>query len=52
MGRPSEKMLSFARDVYDALCGEEPDWDDFDSVREYIDLNKDDYYEWRRRDDL
>ena len=48
--RSAEKMLSFARDIYDALGGEEPDWDDFDSVREYIDLNKDDYYEWRRGD--
>ena len=43
-------MLSFARDIYDALGGEESDWDDFDSVHEYIDFNKDDYYEWRRGD--
>ena len=50
MGRPTEKMLSFARDIYDALGGEEPDWDDFDSVHEYIDLNKSDYYELRRDD--
>ena len=48
MGRPTGKMLSFALDIYDALGGEESDWDDFDSVREYIDFNKDDYYEWRR----
>lgn len=48
MGRPTERMLSFARDIYDALGGEEPDLDDFDSVHEYIDFNKDDYYEWRR----
>ena len=50
MGRPTEKMRSFARDIYDTLGGEEPDWDDFDSVNEYIDFNKDDYYEWRRGD--
>ena len=49
MGSPTEKMLSFARDIYDALGGEDPGRDDFDSVREYIDFNKDDYCE-RRRD--
>ena len=50
MGRPTEKMLSFARDIYDALGCDEPDWDDFDSVHEYIDFNKDDYYKGRGDD--
>lgn len=47
MGRPTDKMLAFARDIFDALGGDEPDWDDFDSVHNYIEDNKDDYYAWK-----
>lgn len=48
MGKPTNKMIDFARAIADYLSLEEPDYNDFDAVSEFIAEHKDDYYEERR----
>ena len=58
MGRATEKMLAFARDIAAELDLELPrttnadceivDDESFDAISEFIAENKDDYYYWKR----
>ena len=58
MGRATEKMLAFARDIAAELDlelprttnadGEIVDDVSFDAISEFIAENKDDYYYWKR----
>ena len=45
MGRPTEKMTDFAEQISDLLRVEPDDWDDFESVSEFISWYKEDYFE-------
>ena len=45
MGRPTEKMTDFAEKIYDLLGVEPDDWDDFESVSEFISEYKEDYFD-------
>ena len=42
------KMKEFATDIADELGLDYPDFDDFDDVHNFIEENKDDFYESRR----
>ena len=58
MGRATDKMLSFARDIAEELCLDMPTKKDesgnvvpdesFDAIHNFIEENKNDFYEWRR----
>lgn len=58
MGRATDKMLSFARDIADELGLDMPTKKDesgnvvpdesFDTIHDFIEENKNDFYEWRR----
>lgn len=58
MGRATDKMLSFANDIADELGLDLPKKQDesgkmvldesFDAIHDFIEENKDDFYEWRR----
>jgi hypothetical protein len=45
MGRPTEKMTDFAEKISDLLGVEPDDWDDFESVSEFISEYKEDYFD-------
>ena len=45
MGRPTEKMTDFAEAIADVLGIEPDDWDDFESLSEFISENKEDYFD-------
>lgn len=47
MGRATEKMRDYAERIAEQLGLDEPDYDDFDEVHDFIEENKDDY--WRER---
>lgn len=58
MGRATDKMLSFARDIADELGLDMPTKKDesgnvmpdesFDAIHDFIEENKDEFYVWRR----
>ena len=56
MGRATDKMLSFARDIADELdmstkkdeSGNVVPDESFDAIHDFIEENKNDFYEWRR----
>ena len=58
MGRATDKMQSSARDKADELCLDMPTKmdesgnvvpdDSFDAIHDFIEENKNDFYEWRR----
>lgn len=58
MGRATDKMLSFARDIADEIGLDMPTKKDesgsvvpdesFDAIHDFIEENKDDFYELRR----
>lgn len=45
MGRPTEKMTDFAEKISDLLGVKPDDWDDFESVSEFISEYKEDYFD-------
>ena len=45
MGGPTEKMTDFAEQISEQLGVEPDDWDDFESVSEFISENKEDYFD-------
>ena len=45
MGGPTEKMTEFAEVIADVLGIEPDDWDDFESLSEFIAENKEDFFE-------
>lgn len=44
MGKATEKMKEFAEAIAYELDIDEPDYDNFDETKEFIDENKDDFY--------
>jgi hypothetical protein len=45
MGRPTKKMTDFAEKISDLLGVEPDEWDDFESVSEFISEYKEDYFD-------
>lgn len=48
MGKATPRMIEFAKAIASRLDLDEPDYNDFDEVHDFIEENKDDYYEDRR----
>jgi hypothetical protein len=47
MGKATEKMREFAEKIAEALHIDEPDYNDFGEVSEFIDEYKDEFYNSR-----
>ena len=48
MGKATEKMIAFAAAIAERLGIDEPDYNDFGEVSEFIDENKDEYNNSRK----
>ena len=53
MGKATTKMIDYARAIAVYLGLDEPDYDDFEETRKFIDDNRDDYWsEMRENGDI
>ena len=53
MGRATDKMIDYAQKIAGYLGIDEPDFDDFEETRNFIDENRDDYWrEMRENGDI